>query len=240
MKLDMLSASTSELRVETHNGDVRYDGTQPGNMGAIEIVYTLHGGGSSDEDAARALESISIFAEPHEDTLVLGWRWDDGRERRWGGRVDFSVVGTPAMPVEVVSHNGDLTVLGPTRTAYAKTHNGNIRIEAAGASIEAKSHNGDLVLSSSGGAIAASTHNGDITVDLESAETATGSVETHNGDVEIRPGEATSMLVRFSTRNGSLSGGTFTKTGSRSWEARYGAAETELRIETHNGDLSVR
>lgn len=241
MKLDMLSASTSALRVETHNGEVRYDGTKPGNMSAIEIEFTRHGGGSSEADAASALEAISIFAEPREDTLVLGWKWAADRKRGWGGRVDFRVVGTPAMPVEVVSHNGDLTVLGPTRSARAKTHNGDIRVEAAGAAVDAKSHNGDLTLVPGGGALTATTHNGDVSVDLATTQAASGSIETHNGDVRIQTGESTSVLVRFSTRNGGVSGGgTFTKIGKSAWEARYGAAETELRVETYNGDISVR
>ncbi len=242
MQVDLLTPSTSVLRVETHNGDITYDGSKDGNMGAIQVLYVRHGGASSEDEAGRALAAIAIYAEPRDGKMVLGWRWSEKKQSEWGGSVDFEVVGTPAMPIEAASHNGDIDVRGSTALVVSQTHNGDIRVATDGSRVRAASHNGEIDLTTSGDEVEVKTHNGDISIDFADADRVAGSVETHNGDIVIKAGAATSARLHFRTRNGSFSGGgdRVQAIDKRNWEVELGRAETELRVETFNGDLLLK
>jgi len=90
--------------------------------------------------------------------------------------------------------------------------------------------------------VVADSHNGDIRIVSEPGSTVSGSINSHNGDIRLTSSPDSPGTVRFHSHNGRASAPgefTLTREGSRA-EIHSARGGDELRIDTHNGDLSVR
>ena len=130
--------SRTGLRLVTHNGDLRVEGTE----GAA--VLETHNG-----DVDASLRASRIAAATH------------------NGSVALRVEGEGPLDGEVASHNGDVTVTlagGTDTVLHLATHNGSITPPAGAHAATSTRRSFRGTLGTGGGELVVTTHNGDVVV----------------------------------------------------------------------------
>ena len=121
------------------------------------------------------------------------------------------------------------------------THNGSATVENAAAGLTAETHNGDIRFDSLAGPLVLTAHNGAIRGSIRGKQLE-AAMQTQNGEIALRLARDCSARVTASTNNGSiaLSGASEATLSERNSVGSYGDGKGELKLATHNGNISVR
>ena len=211
----------------------------------VRIGHSWRYGDDDDDDIEYRLTVPSTMA------LHIGGRDTDVRIDGAAGEVNVDV------------HEGDVDVWGGTGRVYIRNDEGDVYLEGANGQIRVTSMDGDVTIENSGGeieveatdgaitlrrivasAVAANTVDGDIWFDGEIVARGRYSFTTHDGDIEMLIPETTDARVRMALRDGEFSSN-FTITvpnwpSGRRVEFDLGEGSADLRIESFDGDISLR
>lgn len=235
------AALVRKLDVETHNGEIKFDGSTDGPP---QVVITKRAGGKSRDDAAEALQALQTFVEPESDgTYRVGYRWSTLKKSRWSAHVSLEIHAPGSVALVAETHNGSIDVRGSAADVDVLTHNGPVHIESSGATLAAETHNGPIRAITAAANLQLSTHNGGIDATLTRAGALSGEIETHNGGVDVQVREGLSTKLECSTHNGGVSAEaivTPVTVRRRELSATIGGGEGKLEVSTHNGSVRVR
>lgn len=239
--LTLSAADTRWVDIETHNGEVRVEGRD----GDDEIVVKVNrkAGGLTQDDAGACLAAIELVNELNGDRRNLGWKWGQSRRRHWSAVVGFELQVPVAMAADVSTHNGSITVTGVSGECRVDSHNGAVAVTSGGERVRAATHNGPLTIDGRAGDVDAETHNGRLRVSLAPAGSLTGRIESHNGSIQLDVGKSTSVNLDCRTHNGGVDTSLAlddVSVSRRHLRGRHGEPTGTLRVETHNGSITVK
>jgi len=106
-------------------------------------------------------------------------------------------------------------------------------------------HNGKITCSETSGDLQLKTHNGGIKAVYRPTATPPKSIDavTYNGSIRLRPPGGFSGDVDLSTHNGSISTNlpvtVIGKISKSSVKGKIGTGDSRLRLETHNGSITI-
>ena len=169
--------------------------------------------------------------------------------------------------VNAETHNGGIAVEQISADVALRTYNGTVTCQAISGSVDAAGHNGMIRISFPNdapaktckvetynapifcegvpGDLVAKSHNGSITAACSNqpAGPRTVTIITYNGDIDFTPPRDFSAQVDLSTHNGTINTtlpiSVKGKIGKR-LQGTVGSGEGTLRLETHNGSITIR
>lgn len=210
-----LSATGSVAVDAGHNGGIKVRGA---DQSSIDLEARIQVWGRSEEKARALAQEIEILTD---DNRVKAHAPADD---------DWSVSFRLRVP-----HRTDLDLVA---------HNGGISIEEVAGELRAETHNGGLSLAALAGDVRAETTNGGVKVSL-SGDRWEGDgmeVETRNGGVKMSIPEGYSAELETGTVNGPLEiDFPVTVQGhlGRSIETTLGSGGAPIRVKTRNGGVRI-
>ncbi|PCR89671.1 DUF4097 family beta strand repeat-containing protein [Natrinema ejinorense] len=194
-------------------------------------------GGRGDEIEVRGHK-----AAPTEDSLE-SLTLETSRE---GGRLDIEARQTDDTPFLFgpdPKFDLEATVPEGVRVASAATTNGEIAVREVTGELVAESTNGSVQVAGVNGNVRAETTNGDIEITVESDSDGDLFAQSTNGEVTVAIPASIDATISASTTNGnvSLEGVEDSNASSdESIDVTLGDGTRRLRVETTNGDVTVR
>lgn len=207
---------------DSHNGSIEIVGKPGISAIGIRVRMSVRGTTQAEADARVAMLDV----DRKRDGSVLRITGSTPREIQGDASSAFRfILEVPEQfSADLLSHNGRIQVKGVQGEVAAETHNGGIECE------------------SSSPALRLETHNGSIRLSLTGSGPVRGTALSHNGSIDLVAGDR-STDITAETKNGSLqvlgaySG---TKLSSDTLTCRAGAGGAALRLETHNGSITLR
>jgi DUF4097 and DUF4098 domain-containing protein YvlB len=144
----------------------------------------------------------------------------------------------------VSTTNGDLTVHGVAGDVSAVTENGDVTVSGVDGYVQCNTTNGDVRARGTRGLTWAQTSSG--TVDVEVlAMRGDVTCRSTNGPVTVRVGAGVAAAIRLTTSNGNAAVRDLEYTAGTSRRSHIegqlrGATEPLLRLESSNGDVTLR
>lgn len=181
--IDFAAGAYDCVDVTTHNGRIAVVAGS-GSRETITLVARKKGGGDDEEEARAALRSIVVEREGEGRALRVEANWSDERPRGTSASVDFELTVPARFAARLHSHNGDLDVIGLGGAVDVVTHNGAVTLRDVRSRVSAESHNGRIECCGDGQPIALDTHNGAVRF-TTTACLVSGTITTHNGDIVI-------------------------------------------------------
>ena len=196
----------STFTAQTHNGSITTNGA---DVADCNMVATITARAATEEEAQELAEKVEISLEPSGDTLTAKIK----RPTRLVNKslsVSLDVTLPGQTKLELVTHNGSITVRQTSGNAKLKTHNGSVKAYYADSAEPVND-------------ISIITYNGSI--ELETPPDFSGKVEaiTKNGSINSDLGITVSGVFSRSRLTGSI-----------------GSGEGRLYLETHNGSIRIR
>jgi len=225
----------SSLSLETVNGSITVDGDQGD---AIEVRARK---AAPTEDA---LESVTLESSRSDGQLTLETNHE---------QLPFLFGPSPKLDLEVTvppevrlarakTTNGDVETRNVTGELVAGTTNGRVDVEGVDGGLSTETTNGEIHVAGVSGDVDASTTNGDIDIALAD-DGGNLSAESTNGKITIRASASLGATVSIETTNGDISVegfGDSTASSDSSLEMTLGDGTRRLRLETTNGDVTLR
>lgn len=224
-----------------------------GDRVEVEVTKRAYGGTDpSDLELRSSAEGETLRLRTHVPTVVgIG-----------GGDVDVDVRVPASVRVErVESDAGTVSLDGVAGDATVAATAGDVSVRDVRGDVDVDAANGDVTTTDTQGFVAAETENGDVAVTSPDGVGDLGSVDgdveadvpalrgeptlaTTNGDVEVALGADLDAAVEATTENGAVEGvdaldDVDAASGTRLAGA-VGDGGPELRLETTNGDVTVR
>ena len=225
----------SALSLVGRNGSITVDGT---GGDAIEVV--AHKAAPTDD----SLEAITLESDRSDGHLTIETSQEEtpflfGPDPK----VDLEVT-VPAgfRLARATTTNGDLEVRNVTGDLNAETTNGRIDVDGVDGGLVAESTNGEIDVAGVSGDVNADTTNGAIAVLLADGG-GDLTAESTNGELTVRAPASLDATVSVSTTNGDASIDGFddsSTSGGGSFEVTLGAGTRRVRLETTNGDVTLR
>jgi hypothetical protein len=232
---------------------------EPDDVDAVSLS-TEHGSVTVAGAGGDAIEVHGHKAAPTEDTLesiTMATGRDGGHlnvDARRGEVPPFLFGPDPKLDLEATvpdgtrvaraaTVNGDINARDVTGELEADTTNGDIDVRAVDGRLVAENTNGSVQVADVSGDVRAETTNGGIDVTLAGSGGGDLVAESTNGEVTVRAPPSLDATISVSTTNGATAvegfdGGT---TGSDdSLELTLGDGTRRIRVETTNGDVTVR
>ncbi len=228
-----------EISCTTHNGAIEVRAVP---REEVLVVAEIKAGGDNEDDALECLESLDVGAELEGDRLIAKWKWDKRRRSQWRASVAFTILQPGSAETELFTHNGKIVVEGLHADAEACTHNGAIYLNDCEGNWRAETHNGRIEASGTPHHLDMTTHNGPIRLAVNTDGTVAGRIETHNGSVRVGLSDGANTQVTCHTGNGGISisrGFNHSSQRRRFFEGELGEGEGRMRIETHNGSITL-
>ncbi len=239
--LTLSAGDVATLNVRTHNGAVTAAGSDDTD-GQFVVHVTKRGRAWTQEGAEQALEAIEVTTERRGDTQTLSWRWQSPRQYGWGASVAFNIQTPRDVAIGARTHNGRLTVTDIVGDCELSTHNGSIHLASQSRNVNVQTHNGGIRVASAPEEFRAVTHNGTIRAELRGEHNVTGDVRTHNGSVTLVMNPAASANFDCGAHNGGIHSKlnlSNIDVSRRKLTGRFGDATGALRINTHNGSITL-
>ena len=217
------AAGLQSLGGRVDNGSLELTGRP--DLSEVTVVVRKQALGRSQEEALGNLAKMQVNREVRGDELWLDWEWREPRSGNRSASVTFRIEAPANLAVNFTTHNGHVFVTDWRGDVRAQSHNGEMDIEGEFRDVE-------LI-----------THNGDVRARLEGSGTLNGHIETHNGQVEVEVGEGISAQIVASTVNGGVSSrGQLARveSGRNFLVGDIGTGEGRLRVQTHNGTVTIR
>ena len=217
------AAGLASLAGSIHNGSLELRGRP--DLQEVTVVVRKQALGLSEEEALANLAKMQVNREVRGNELWLDWEWREPRSGNRSASVTFRIEAPANLAVNFTTHNGHVSVRGWRGDLKTRSYNGEMDIEGEFADVEAI------------------THNGDVRARLEGSGSLNGHIETHNGQVEVEVGEGISAQIVASTVNGGLRyRGRLARveSGRNFLVGDIGTGEGRLRVQTHNGSVTIR
>ena len=229
------AASLSAVELETVTGSITVEGSE---RDAIEVA--------ADKAAPTddALESITLASSRNDDHLTLETSHDElpflfGPDPK----ADLEVTIPSGVRLErAATTEGNIEVRDATGALVAETTNGRVDIEGVDGGATAETTNGDVHAAGVSGDVDVETTNGQIDVSLADGGGDLTAAST-NGKLTVGVPDSLDATVSVSTTNGDISidgVGDSSPSGDGSLELTLGAGTRRVRLETTNGDVTLR
>ncbi len=238
-RFEFSAEGVQNLFCKSHNGRIQ---VQSAPRSSVVIEALIKASGSDLEDAEACLAAVELDVRKRGSTIHVTWKWSVERQRSWQASVLFDIAQPDVLPVEARTHNGAIGISGLAASCKLETHNGAISLKRCSGAWDAETHNGAIAASGSPQNVSLRTHNGRVEVELETSGELSGSIGTHNGSVRVAlPDSADTRVVCESHNGGIKSRRQFTSVhrGKRYFEGCIGHATGTLRVETHNGSITL-
>ena len=196
-----ITAGVLEVQPDT-NGGVRIE---KGSGAAYAITACIGAGGTSQEEAQRAVNSIRLVTEGNRVRVL-----NDEKLRNWG--VQIVVEAPDGAQINAETRNGPIGISGVDGRFNVRAQNGPISVRGVSGQITATAVNGPVSVTGSRGEFDLETQNGPITVHLE------GSSWEGKLDARAKNGP---LSVRIPDNY--ASGVEITSSGNSPWNCRGGA-----------------
>lgn len=232
----------STFAAKTHNGSITIHGADVAECSLTAKIVTRAG---TDEEAQELSDQVSVTLVPSGSGLTA--KIDQPtRLINKSVSVSYDIQLPNQTSLELITHNGAVSIADITGNTNATTHNGKVTTENVSGTTVLATHNGSVNCQNISGGAKLNTHNGG--VDVLYSETAPSvcdvSIETHNGGIGFTSPPNFSARVEASTHNGSVhtdlpitvSG----KVSKRNLTGTIGTAEGKLYLKTHNGSIRIR
>ena len=242
VQLSAPMSAGSTFSAQTHNGSITTNGA---DVADCNVVATITARAATEEEAQELAEQVEISLEPSGDTLTAKIK-KPIRLVNKSVAVSLHVVVPGQTNLELVTHNGAVSIADITGDVRATTHNGKVTTERVSGSTVLETHNGSITVRQTSGDANLKTHNGSVKAFyVESAEPVSDiSIVTSNGSIELQAPPDLSARIEASTHNGSINTDLpITLTGKVSKSrlvGTIGSGEGSLRLETHNGSIRIR
>jgi hypothetical protein len=181
--IDLSAGGYDCVDVATHNGRIAVVAGSEGRE-TITLVAVKKGGGDDEEEAHAALREIVVERRSEGRTLVVESNWREEPPSGLSACVDFELTVPPRFAVRLHSHNGDVGVTGLAGAVDVVTHNGAVTLRDVRSRVRAESHNGRIECCGDGQPIELDTHNGAVRFST-TACCVSGSITSHNGDIVL-------------------------------------------------------
>lgn len=226
----------------THNGAIAVTGAETANC---EVTANIVSRGWSEEDAREIAEKTIVCFERAGNKLVL----KINKPRLKGNksvRVNISATVPNETSLELLTHNGALTIAGINGNVNGGTHNGKVKAKQVCGSTKLNTHNGGILCEEISGDLHLTTHNGAVKAfySADSPAVCNVSMVTHNGGIVFVSPPGFSAAVQASTHNGSINTelpimvkGTINK---RKLNGIIGSGQGNLNLRTHNGSINIK
>ena len=227
---------------QTHNGSITTNGA---DVADCNVVATITARAATEEEAQELAEQVEISLEPSGDTLTAKIK-KPIRLVNKSVAVSLDITVPDQTNLELVTHNGAVSIADITGDVRATTHNGKVTTERVSGSTVLITHNGSITVRQASGDANLKTHNGSVKAFYaESASPVSNiSIVTSNGSIELEAPPDLSARIEASTHNGSINTDLpITLTGKVSKSrlvGTIGSGEGSLRLETHNGSIRIR
>jgi DUF4097 and DUF4098 domain-containing protein YvlB len=228
------------LIVQSDNGGIHAEGKAP----QLRIVATITGRGWSDQEAQGLVDQVGINLKTSGQTVTVEAHKPPGDLAN-----TISIAYEIAVPnpcgLDLVSHNGDVTLRATQGSVHAESHNGRIEADACDGPIVAKSHNGELVIRQFTGNLEATTNNGSVTLVQAPQASPAARVQavSHNGEIRLKSAPGLSARVSLRTNNGSIHTSRPITVEGKIDRSRVtgtiGTGAGELILETNNGSITL-
>lgn len=233
-------APGSTFAARTHNGYVTITGA---DVADCNLTATIIARSVTEEDAKKLVEQIKITLDSSGNRLTA--RIDKPAfMMNQSVTVNLNVIVPNQTSLELVTHNGAVTISDITGQTNATTHNGSVTASNISGDTDLKTHNGRITCRQISGDTNLRTHNGSINLDCQAALPACDiSAVTHNGGVEFTAPPDFSAAVEISTHNGSVNTDLpitiIGKVSRRQITGKIGTGEGKLHLQTHNGSIRI-
>jgi len=217
-------AQGGSFEIRNTNGEIRVE-TTDGNT--VEVVATRVAKAGSDEDARNALKRIEIVEDVTPNRIQLdssrGGIAFEMNVQRW---VDYVVKVPRWANVTLKSTNGEIVASGITGKVRLESTNGEIKATGIEGPLHAETTNGgmqlELVKVGEDG-VECSTTNGEIVLTVPATAKASIDVQTNTGDIET---SGLDLSVK--------------EKGRKDLRATLGGGGARIKLETTNGDITLR
>jgi len=232
----------STFLAQTHNGSIRTSGA---DVADCNVVATITARAATEEEAQELAEEVEVTLEPSGDELTAKIKRPTHLVNKSVG-VSLDVTLPGRSNLELLTHNGAVSIADIDGDVRATTHNGKVTTERVSGRTVLETHNGSISIRSTSGDANLKTHNGSVKAFYaDSAPPVSDiSIITYNGSVELEAPPDLSARIEATTHNGSINTDlpiTVTGKVSRSRLAgTIGSGEGRLHLETHNGSIRIR
>ena len=214
----------STFAAETHNGSITANGA---DVTDCNLVATITARARTEEEAIELAEKVKVSLESVGDRLVVKIEKPINLINK-SVSVSLDATIPNRADLELVTHNGSVSITEITGRISAKTHNGSITCVDASGDANLKTHNGSVKV-----------------YYCDSAEPVDEiSIVTYNGSIELATPPDLSAKVEAKTNNGSINTDLpITVSGKVSKNRLTGtiaSGEGRLYLETHNGSIKLR
>lgn len=251
--LTALLPDTGLLRVRNENGAILV------RAGAVDQMVIEAEVRAVTEERMRA---VQIFAESDDAGVTTVWAEWPGEGRRGSEGVHYEVTVPADRPLDLVTSNGRVQVIGMRNDVVARTTNGSIEVSDAIGELDLETSNGRITTDGTPMRVRARSSNGSVTlrgvretaevrtsngtIEVALAPGAAGPVDLHtsNGKIQFSPGDAFCGTLEATTSNGSI-GVHGLGAGHRVEEERRRCLITfphegpASRLRTSNGTISI-
>jgi len=232
----------STFVAETHNGSITANGA---DVTDCRLTATITARAITEEEAIELAEKVNISLESFGDRLVVKI---DKPTNLINKSVSVSLDATipNRADLQLVTHNGSVSITEISGLIDAKTHNGKVTTTRVSDSFKLVTHNGSITCVDASGDANLKTHNGSVKVYYcDSAEPVDEiSIVTYNGSVELATPPDLSAKVDAKTNNGSINTDlpitVIGKVSKNRLSGTIGSGEGRLYLETHNGSIRLR
>ena len=232
----------STFAAETHNGSITANGA---DVTDCNLVATITARARTEEEAIELAEKVKVSLESVGGRLVVSIEKPINLINK-SVSVSLDATIPNRADLELVTHNGSVSITEITGRINAKTHNGKVETTRVSDSVKLVTHNGSITCVDASGDANLKTHNGSVKVYYcDSTEPVDEiSIVTYNGSIELATPPDLSAKVEAKTDNGSINTDLpITVSGKVSKNRLTGtiaSGEGRLYLETHNGSIKLR
>lgn len=200
--------------------------------------------------ASETAGDVSVVTEPGQRPDALDLRVDylvtvpEGTDLVIQGSNGNVWVGKGCDDVDIQGNNSDIELNEPTGSIRAKCANGRIRVLNAPKATEIETVNGSIYATVTGGEFKATTANGNILTTIARPDVKVCDLTAMNGGITLLLAENCSAEVEATTGRGDVRSElpVTAPTGTskrRELRGRIGAGETQLNLNSLNGNISI-
>jgi len=235
-------AEGSLFAAETHNGSITVNGA---GVTDCSLTATIVARAVTEEEAQKLAERTKITLEPSPGRLAAKIE-KPLLVSNQSIAVNLDVTVPNRTNLEFSTHNGDIKVANITGQVDGTTHNGSVTTTQICGTAMLQTRNGSIRCDDISGDAQLKTHNGSVKVRYSQAAPPTCdiSIVTYNGQIEFAAPANLSAAVEASTHNGSIRTELpITLVGDvskRSISGTIGTGQGKVRLETHNGSITIK
>ena len=209
-----LKAANGKIRISAIDGD------------EIQVAATRVAKGSTDEAAKAALDDVKITESATADWVSLSSGGEGLQLNLRGHRVDYDVKVPRTLQVAIKSVNGEIEIEGVGGFVTIESTNGRVTATGLADGADINLVNGEVkadFASVGGRGLRCKTTNGEIIVTVPTNAKATLAARVANGAIQTE-----NLTVQA------------TEESRRRLDATIGGGGPELRVETINGEITIR